>query len=263
MRIASPALAAAAVAALAAAAPAGAQSTTTTATVKVAPNRTNRAVLLTIDAAGGTSAAGIPQGVTVLTARGFGFDPNAVATRCDPAGAQQNSCPAESKIGTGTVDIQVDGPFAGAIGAGSYHGTSEIFLGAPMQAGDLASLIVRLTILGTTTVATGRVIPLATGPYGLQLAFDPLPQPPVQPPPGYTVNLQALHTDVAATRTMKKVRHKRVRRNGRLVRRRVVTRIRHDLVRTPKKCAGTWPVNVAVRYPARTDTIDTPIACRR
>jgi hypothetical protein len=174
--------------------------------------------------------------------------------------AQDGQCPAESRIGTGTVDVQVDGPFPYAFGAGAYRGTTETFLAAPRQAGDIAGLVVKLTIAGQSTTATGRVIPFPTAPYGVELRYDPLPQPTLVPP-GYTIRLQALRSEVRARRTVRRVRYRRVRRRGRAVRIRVVRKIRYDLIRTPATCTGSWPVQVAVRYAGRVDLLDAPIAC--
>jgi hypothetical protein len=247
------------VTAVLAAAPAAAQ---TTATVSVAPNRTNVATRLVLDAAGGSSATGIPQAITVLAARGFRFDRDAVAKLCEQSQAVQNQCPAESRIGGGTAEVRVDGPFPNALGAGTYQGTSAVFLAPVSEAGDLAGLVVQLTIVGQTITGTGRITPIAAGPFGIRIAFDPLPQSP-QLPPGYTVTLQKLHSAIAARRTEQRTQTKRVRRRGRIVRKRVVRKIRHVLMRTPRTCSGSWPVQVLVRYPDRQDVLDTPIVCAR
>jgi hypothetical protein len=246
-------------AAAAAVEPAAAQ---TTATVRVDPSRPGKPARLVLDAAGGSSAQGIPQAITVLAARGFRFDRKAVAKLCEPGEAQRNSCPAESRIGTGTAEVRVDGPLPGAIGAGTYQGRSATFLAPVQQVGDLAGLVVQLTIVGQTITGTGRIIPIASGPFGIRIAFDPLPQSPPLPP-GYTATLQKLHSEIAARRTERRARTKRVRRRGKVVRRRVVQKIRHDLIRTPKTCGGSWPVQVLVRYPDRQDVLDTPITCTR
>jgi hypothetical protein len=249
----------AAVTAVLGAAPAAAQ---TTATVSVKPARPSAPTRLVLDAAGGSSATGIPQAITVLAARGFRFDRNAVAKLCEQSQGVQNQCPAESRIGGGTAEIRVDGPPPGAIGAGTYQGTSAVFLGPASELGDLAGLVVQLTVVGQTITGTGRITPIATGPFGIRIAFDPLPQSP-QLPPGYTVTLQKLHSEIAARRTERRTRTKRVRRRGKIVRKRVVTKVRHDLIRTPKTCRGPWPVQVLVRYPDRQDVLDTPIVCSR
>lgn len=251
------ALAAAVGTALLAAAPAAAQ---TTATAQVTPNRPSVPTRLVLDAAGGSSATGIPEAITVLAARGFRFDRKAVAELCEPAQAQQNQCPAASRIGSGTAEVRVDGPLPGAIGAGTYQGTSATFLAPASQLGDLAGLVVQLKIVGQTITGTGRITPVASGPFGIRIAFDPLPQSPPLPP-GYTATLQQLHSEIAARRTERRTRTKRVRRRGKVVRKRVVTKVRHDLIRTPRTCTGTWPVQVLVRYPDRQDVLDTPIVC--
>jgi hypothetical protein len=230
----------------------------TTAAVSVSPNRPNSATKLILDASGGSSAQGIPQAITTLAARGFRFDRRAVAQLCDPA--QQANCPDASRIGTGTAEVRVDGPYPGALGSGMYQGNSTVFLAPASQAGDLAGLVVRLVVAGQTIVGRGRVTPVATGPYGIRIAFDPLPAAPPLPA-GYAVTLQKLHAEIAARRTVSRNVTRKVRRRGRTVRRKVTRRIRYDLIRTPPRCTGSWPVQVLVRYPGREDVLDTPIAC--
>lgn len=228
----------------------------TTATVTVSPNRPNAATTLTLDAAGGSSAQGIPQAITTHAARGFKFERRAVAALCE----QRDNCPDASRIGGGTAEVRVDGPFPGALGSGVYQGNLAVFLAPASQAGDLAGLVVRLGIVGQTITGTGRISAIAGGPYGIRIAFDPLPgAPPL--PAGYSVTLQKLHAEISARRTVRKTTTKKVRRRGRTVRRKVTRRVRYALIRTPPRCTGPWPVQVLVRYPGREDVLDTPIAC--
>lgn len=254
-------LAAAAAAAVAglAAATAAAQ---TTVSVQATPNRPNVATEVVLGASGGSTATGIPQAITVDAARGFRFDRRAVAKLCQQSQALQRQCPAESRIGTGTAEVRVDGPIPDALGSGAYQGRVTIFLAPASQAGDLAGLFVQLAVAGLTVTGSGRIVPLAGGPYGIRIAFDPLPQSP-QLPAGYSATLQRLHSEIAARRTVRRTRTIRVRRRGKVVRRRVVRRVRYDLIRTPRTCRGSWPVQVLVRYADRQDVLQTPIACSR
>lgn len=230
----------------------------TTSHVAVSPNRADAPAKLTLDVSGGSSARGIPRSITTLAARGFRFDRRAVAQLCEPA--RQDDCPDASRIGTGTAEVRVDGPFPGAAGSGVHRGNSTVFLAPASQAGDLAGLVVRLVIAGQTIVGRGRVSPVASGPYGIRIAFDPLPAAPPLPA-GYSVTLKKLRSEITAGRTVRTKVTRTVRRRGRLVRRKITRRTRHDLIRTPPRCTGPWPVRVLVRHPDREDVLDTPIRC--
>src|SRR5579875_3072844 len=65
------------------------------------------------------------KGYNVFLARGFRFDPRAVAGRCAVAQARQGSCPADSQIGGGIGQVTVEGP---SLPARQFNLTTTFYL---------------------------------------------------------------------------------------------------------------------------------------
>lgn len=142
-------------------------------------------------------------------------------------------------------------------------------LDKPEQAGDLGSIRVSFSEpqTGTKGSASGRIVPVADGPYGIELRFEGIDGGGALPP-GTTVELQELTLRAGARsverkRVTRRVRVKlkrprRSRKTGRLirtkvVRRRVVKRIPHDLITNPSTCGGTFVALGTVRFTDDTD----------
>jgi hypothetical protein len=166
-----------------------------------------------------------PSSVALRVSKGVKVDPKAVARRCRPAQAQQNSCPAASRIGGGKADLTVTpgGPVTADI---------DLYLAPKQRAGDIAAVVAIAVAAGQTAHTTGRIFRLDTDKYpklGLQTSFDNL-RSAFKPPEGFKVHVDHLNLHFGKHRTV----------DGK----------RHDLIRNPSTCgAKGWPWHVEVGYP--------------
>lgn len=212
--------------------------------VRLVPNSAGAASKLVVDVNGGGSASAPIRGVHLLIARGFRIDGRAVAGRCTPAQAQRFACPASSRIGSGTASGHATGPL---IPGGSYAFTADVdaYLAPPPQRGDVAGVVVRARERksGQQGTATGRLVPLAHGRYGLELRFDDLARGAPQLP-GTTVTLDRIALSAGASRR--------------------VHRTRHSLITNPPRCrAGGWPYELDVIFADHMTSRTGSAACRR
>ena len=194
-----------------------------------------------------------PRTLSLLVARGFRFDPRARRTSCSEEQRSRLSCPEASRIGTGTAD----GEATYLLQRFPFQATIDVFLAQKVQRGDLAgiAMVVREQRSGQTRSGRGRLLPILDPAYGLELRFDALPA--TQAPPGASAELTRLQLTIGAQRT---VRRKRiVRRRGK--RRRVVRRVRYNLIRNPRACAGTWPYRVRATFQTSEEVRDGSVAC--
>lgn len=231
-------------------------------TVTLTPDRADRGTVVdvVVDGArlGAVSGGPAPTGARLAVQPGFRFDAGAVARRCtDP-----QACPAASRVGSGTANATVG--FLGVTRAVAAEITA--FLAGPVQAGDLAGVVVDVRVPGFDQrfTARGRVV---QGAAGLELRFDDLAGG-AQIPAGITFRLDRLALRVGANRTVTvtRTRTRTVKRNGRTVRRKVRTRVkvRRDLLRTPRTCDGTWTAQGVVTFADGTaTTLPFSIPCRK
>lgn len=240
---------------------AGAQAQDATISASLMPNAPGVGSTLHVGAEGAAPelSGAIPQSVVLDVQRGFAVDLVAVAVRCAGPALTSGACPAASRIGAGKAVAHASGLLTRDIEA-----TIDLFLAAPAQAGDLASVVVRVTAAGAPRMVRARLLKLASGPFGYELRLDGFAGT-VPAVPGVALTLRYLTLDVGARRrvTTTVVRRVRVTRRGKrvTVRRKVRRSVRHDLIRNPTTCAGGWAVRATVRV-ADTDRVrDVAVPC--
>lgn len=221
------------------AAPAAAQSTAV-----VTPDLAGAAsrMRLTLDGADPAVGGKVPRGLTLAAQRGFRFDGKSVKGRCGLEQAKTEGCPLKTRVGTGSADVTASSALFGNI---DVRATIESFLAPRKSKRELAGVIITLNVLGTQTVARGYVDAPAKGAYGLRVVFPELPPTPG----GFSVTLKHFEIEFGAKRT--------VRRGHR--------RIRHSLLRNPRRCTqGSWLGRATLRFdsPYALGVIDAPIGCR-
>jgi hypothetical protein len=223
-----------------------------TANVTLSKPVAGKATHITIDIKGEDPAAGgqVPRSIAVKAVRGLKVDSAAVAKLCSRSDAQSDNCPSESRIGGGNAVIYASGPF---ISPKDYTATADLFLAKPAQTGDIAGVVARFSLGGFSVHVIGRIIRIPSGPLGVETLFDKLDSQ-AKPPAGYTAKFKSLHLTFGAGRSVKKKskKHKKHRK-----------KVRHDLIRNPSTCGGSWPWEVLVRYPnAYQKVIDGSVACK-
>ena len=230
-------------------------------TLSLVPNTAGHASKLVIDASLGGNAQSNAQVQSVVLSgtRGLRFDPRSRRARCTSQQASNFGCPAASRIGTG----QAQGHASGAlVPGGRYDFTASIqaFLAPPQQSGDLAGVVLQFNEpkSGQRGSTTGRVVPVASGPFGIQLRFDDLGGA-MPPPPGVTITIDRLQMTSGAKRRV--VRSRTVRRHGRRVR--VRRRITYSLLTNPRTCGGSWPYQLVVTYSDHQQVYDGSAPCSR
>lgn len=203
------------------------------ATVTLSPDRPSAASTLTVTANGPfPQVSGTLTSVTLTTQRGFATSPKSVAVLCGADQEQGDSCPDASKIGGGTAVVTVTGAL------GSFSGqdtiTFTLYLGVPLQRGDIASVQITGTdsVLHQSAHAAGRLFKAAGG--RLELLFDQLPKYSV--PPGTKVTLDRLSFTAHAVRST-------ATRAGRRHR-----RVIHSLITNPPRCSGSWHVRLELTF---------------
>jgi hypothetical protein len=174
-----------------------------------------------------------PKVVTLGLERGFRLDPGAVARRCRAAAAKKASCPARSRIGTGSAT----GKYAIGPAGGNFDATITAFLGKPAHKHALPQIILEISEpqLGTVS-SSGQIVRSRHGRLGYRLHFN-FSSLPV--PPGLTLSLNSLKLKVGASR------------RGR------------SLVANPRTCNGQYLVRLAIDYVSGSPVVrDAEPACR-
>jgi hypothetical protein len=224
------ALAATAAANLVAAAPAGAEHFKP-GSLRLDPNTTSSASALVVNAGFDQNPGAQLEAYNVDIARGFRFDPRAVAGRCTVDQAHSSSCPGSSRIGTGSAAVSVGGQLS------TFR--VDFYLTDPQRQGDIAGLVLAVRQPGGTAgfALVGRLVRLKHGPYGLELRFADAAK---QLPAGSTVQLNHIQARIGAHRG------------------------RHSLLTTPRRCRGKgWPFRLVVAYSTGTETYSGPASCSR
>jgi hypothetical protein len=144
----------------------------TAAQVKVDPAEPGEGSSVTLVARGSTSpTSDALLGVSVRLVRGFRANPAAVAERCSAAqAAQTHSCPRDSRIGGGEVELTL------ATGA-QMTSDLDLYLAPRQQPRELAGIVVLADTKGRKGHALGRIIRLDPDTwrrYGLQVTLDHL-----------------------------------------------------------------------------------------
>jgi hypothetical protein len=222
------------------AAPAGAQGT-----ASVTPDTAGKPSILHFDVDGLAPpiAGRLPSALALTAPSGFRMNLDALSKRCREQAATLNECPQGSLTGSGSLQVIVTAP----------DGVREVVI--PIN----VYLHSRTRILAVAFVFGWRVVPATLDlKSGIVVDFDPLPAGP--PFPGVSYALKRITVDFAADRVVKKRKVMRVRgkRRVRVVKRRV------HLITNPRRCEGSWPLSITLRFPdASVVPLDTPATCSR
>ena len=242
-----------------AAVPTAAAQTPPPGAIQLLPNTAGKPSELRIDLGSGTlpTSGEVPSSVVLASARGFRFDRRSRAATCSGASAESFSCPERSRIGSGSAEFVVRGPFLPPEGLPD-SAAIDVFMAPPPVSGDVfgIELQVREERFGMQGRGVGRLVSLPSGPFGSELRFESVGGA-LAPPPGYSVELRRIQLSAGARRTVR--RTKVVRRNGR--RRRVRRRVTHHLIRNPRSCPGAWPYELRLGFPSGEERRPGEVAC--
>jgi hypothetical protein len=178
-------------------------------------------------------AGRIPKGLTFTAPAGYKVDFRAVNKRCKQIQATLDECPDKSRIGTGSLIVQVTQP------------TQVRDVNVPLS----FYLKSKKDVFAVAFLAGTRVIPgMIQTSNGMVLNFNPLPDPPAFPQVSYL--LKRVTVSVGASRkVVKKTRRGRK------------SRVR-NFIRNPATCPGSWASTVTFTYPDATfDVLPAPTAC--
>lgn len=212
---------------LATAAPAGAQATSS-----VTPNRAGKASKLSfsVDGLAPTLDGRLPRALTVGAPRGFRTDLRAVSKRCSRPVASLNECPAGSRIGSGSLLVEVTTP----------DGVRDTKIGLKVYLNSSRKILALAYVFGWQVVPGS----LRTA-SGFAVTFDPLPSGGAFPNISY--RLKQISLSFGASRVIKQRHVRQV--NG--TRRVQVIRRRVHLIRNPATCRrGRWSSSVSLTYRA-------------
>src|SRR3954452_23455627 len=233
-------------------------------------------------AGGGFHRQEIPNGLAIGLQKGFAVDPAAASGICSDDAANNDQCPPNSIIGTGSLDVLAEGY---AFGPNGQNFTAQLtfYRANPRQAGDPMGVVFqfREPSSGFHGASIGRLTTLDDPVLGPQLRWDQLPIPKL--PPGMSFTLQRLRVDIGAgtatppqrVKPKKKRRHRcrKVTRRTRSGRKRTVFVCprRHSktkkrttarkaqagaLLTSPPTCTGSWRVRLEITYKDGTELRD-------
>ncbi len=206
--------------------------------VRVLPPRPSAPATLHWHASFDQPPAAQLQAYNVDIARGYKFDPRAVAKTCTLAQAKASSCPAASKIGGGGGQVTVFPP------SGPPQELTlgiKFFLTAPQRPHDLSGLVLAAhePKSGLTFNLIGRMVRVRHGRYGLELRFA---DTATELPSNITVQLHRVNVRFGAQRSV---------RVGAGAHRRRVT---YHLLTNPPTCGRRgWPFLLTVAYTTGTE----------
>jgi hypothetical protein len=224
------------------------------ATLSINPNVAGQGTHVTIDARPDedqSSGGQNPSSVVLRVTRGVSVDPKSVRKLCRRADADADRCPSQSRIGGGTAELTVTSPAF----SNPFHVTAtiDLYLAPPPRSGDTAGVVAHFKVneTGDEGHSTGRVTPIASGPFGYQTSFTFT----LQPPAGFSAHLDRLHLTFGARRIVKKKKGKKGKHGKR-------RKIHHVLVRNPRVCGGSWPYQIELTYPDGHQTVlEGSVAC--
>lgn len=244
---------------LACATAARAQSPTIAASVTPSTPSAPSALHVAVDGAVPELAGAVPQSLVLSLQRGFRIDLKAVRERCGDRDLATGDCPAASRIGRGTASARASGLLNADIPA-----RIAVFLADRVHASDVAGVVLRIDVAGRSRATRARLLAVDAGPFGYELRVTGIAAS-IPTLPGVVFSLRSLALDVGAHRTATRtvVRRVRVTRDGRrvTVRRKVRRRVRHDLLRNPRTCAGAWAARVVVRVAGSDRARDVTMPC--
>jgi hypothetical protein len=254
-------------------------------TAQLNPNTAGAGSHLILDGKGtdaGLRPQTIPSGLAIGFDKGFAFDPTAVAGVCSDDAAAKFTCPANSIVATGSIDLLGEGFAFGAHGT-AFTAQLTFYRATPRQPGDPMGVVFyfREPSSNFQGASIGRLRPASDPVLGEELRFDKLPIPAL--PNGLHFTLRELKLDFGAGAATPPVRVTKKKRRARR------SRVRGDsftrtsarfvpgatfatgptfpasaaLLKNPSTCAGTWRVRLEVDYGDGPQTHDAAAPCAR
>lgn len=225
------------------------------ATASLNPNTIAAASSATISITG--LPGGLPNSIELLLQKGFSANARSVSVLCTSTEASNDDCPSASRIGSGSAAITL-------LGAGPPTlAPLMLFLGQPLHAGDIASVILEITFDGADVSVPARLFVPAQG--GLELLISSFPAAPVTLN-ALTLTLGATQTAtrtvthrVSRTITIGKGKHRHKHRIRKTVKRKV--KVIDSLITNPPTCAGAWTGTVTMDYKNGPDTLPLTAPC--
>jgi hypothetical protein len=259
-------------------------------TAKLDPATAGAGAHLLLDAqgqaGGGFHRQEIPSGLAIALNKGFAVDPNAVAGICSDDQANNEQCPPNSIIGTGSLDVLAEGYAFGPNGQ-QFVAQLTFFRANPRQPGDPMGVVFsfRETSSGYHGASIGRLSTVDDAVLGPEIRWDKLPIPDL--PPGLHFTLQRLRLDLGAgsatppvrVQPKKKRKHRcrKVRKRTKSGRTKTVfvcpkkkkrttshahaSQATGALLTNPPTCAQTWRVRLELDYPSGTERRDADAPC--
>ena len=239
-----------------------------TVTASVSPNTPNAGSSVQATASNFTSGSGLPSKLVITVQKGFttAVDKrnraDSVKVLCTPTQEQNDSCPAESRIGQGQADATISGPVPGE--AVSQDIQFVMFLGEAPAGSTCPASVEIVFKAGAQTPSEHAIGTLCKYLGGLQLTFDNLPTYSSIIPSGFTATLNKLTFGAGASTTTKVTTKKTVRRHGKRVTVKSTRTIHNYLLNNPGSCpsSGSWTGTLAVTFQSGTDTQPLSLACR-
>jgi hypothetical protein len=179
-----------------------------------------------------------PRAIVLRVVKGAKIDPRARKVKCKRAQANDEACPAKSRIGGGKADVTVT---SAVFPAQHVQVDVDLFLMPPQRDGDRAGIAAQFEVsqTGQKGHAIGRVYRIDIGRFGLETRFDGL-DTALKPPQGFKAHVDHLRLSFGAHRTITKRKP-----NGEKV------KVRVDLLRNPRTCDGSWPYKVTFEWAGR------------
>ncbi|MDQ6778348.1 MAG: hypothetical protein M3071_19490 [Actinomycetota bacterium] len=227
-----------------------------TGTLSLTPNRVSAASSLSVSLTGLSAGfSGLPSSVALTLQPGFASSTKSVSVLCTASQSSSSSCPDASKIGTGSVGIDFFGsPFMVPL---------KIYLGDPLQTGDIASVILSGSLSGTTVTVSGRLFAPAAG--GLELLLSGFPSVPVTLD---SVTITASGTQTVpktVTKTVTKIRftgkgkHRQRHKHKHKVTK--TTKTIYSVITNPSTCTGMWTGNATLTYSGSQNVLPLSAPC--
>jgi hypothetical protein len=156
--------------------------------ITVRPNAAGAGSHLLVDLDGngaGFRRSQIPVGFAIAFEKGFALDTTAVSGTCTTGAAEKDQCPANSRLGGGSIVVSLNG--------GKYTAAITFFRA---DSDNGVVFYFKEPQSGFNGASLGTVKPTDEAPYGTVLDFPKLPLPDL--PPGLDIQLQSLKLDVGA-----------------------------------------------------------------
>lgn len=223
------------------------------------PNTASAASTASVSITGLSGFSGLPSSIELLLPPGFTSSALSVPELCTASQASSSSCPSASQIGTASAGVSLLGfPLTGML---------TVFLGEPLSAGDIASVILSGSLNGTRLSLSGRLFVPPQG--GLELLITGFPS--------VAVTLDSLDLTAKAmqttTRTVTvtvikiktvttgkgKHKHKHRKKVRKKVKKTITTE--RSLFTNPPTCTGAWAGAVTLSYSSGSDSLPFSVSC--